>query len=100
MSSASSWLGTGRPPTQLHLITDLQQSGPFRYWKHVHRMIPQGPDACVLEDRIEYELPLGPLGALAHAAFVARALRRIFDHRARAIAALLGDGATAPAAGP
>ena len=34
-------------------FTDVQLSGPFRYWKHVHRMIPQGPDACVLEDTID-----------------------------------------------
>ena len=26
-------------------FTDLQVAGPFRYWKHVHRMIPQGPQA-------------------------------------------------------
>ena len=31
-------------------------------------------------------LPLGPLGELAHAAFVRRDLQRIFDYRARAVA--------------
>jgi ligand-binding SRPBCC domain-containing protein len=26
-------------------FTDLQLAGPFRYWKHVHRMVPLGPQA-------------------------------------------------------
>jgi hypothetical protein len=32
-------------------------------------------------DRVEYSLPLGRLGGLAHAAFVRRDLERIFDFR-------------------
>ena len=62
-------------------FTDLQRRGPFRYWKHVHRMIPQGPDACVLEDTIEYELPLGGLGRLFGHPFVQRKLKRLFAYR-------------------
>ena len=62
-------------------FTDLQRSGPFRHWEHVHRMIPQGPHACVLEDRIEYELPLGALGGLFGRVFVQRKLKRLFAYR-------------------
>jgi ligand-binding SRPBCC domain-containing protein len=62
-------------------FTDLQRRGPFRYWKHVHRMIPDGPDACVLEDTIEYELPFGALGRLAGGWFVRRKLERLFAYR-------------------
>ncbi|MEO5897025.1 MAG: SRPBCC family protein [Vicinamibacterales bacterium] len=62
-------------------FTDLQRRGPFRYWRHVHRMIPQGPDACVLEDTIEYELPLGGLGRLFGRPFVQRKLKRLFAYR-------------------
>ena len=62
-------------------FTDLQLRGPFRYWKHVHRMIPQGPRACVLEDTIEYELPLGALGRLFGGPFVRRKLKRLFAYR-------------------
>ena len=62
-------------------FTDLQRRGPFRYWKHVHRMIPQGPDACVLEDTIEYELPFGGLGRLFGRPFVQRKLKRLFAYR-------------------
>ncbi len=62
-------------------FTDLQRKGPFRYWKHVHRMIPEGPDACVLEDTIEYELPLGGLGRLFGRLFVQPKLQRLFAYR-------------------
>ena len=62
-------------------FTDLQLSGPFRLWKHVHRMIPQGPHACVLEDTIEYELPFGALGRLFGRPFVQRKLKRLFAYR-------------------
>lgn len=62
-------------------FTDLQRRGPFRYWKHLHRMTPQGPDACVLEDTIEYELPLGGLGRLLGRPFMQRKLKRLFAYR-------------------
>lgn len=61
-------------------FTDVQISGPFKYWKHVHRMIPEGP-GCRLEDAIEYELPLGILGRLAGRLFLQPKLRRLFDYR-------------------
>lgn len=62
-------------------FTDVQLSGPFRYWKHVHSMTPEGPHTSVLEDTIEYELPLGALGRLLGQPFAGRALRRLFAFR-------------------
>ena len=38
-----------------------------------------------MRDVVRYALPLGPLGDLAHALFVGRDVRRIFDHRAEAL---------------
>lgn len=62
-------------------FTDVQVAGPFRHWKHVHRMIPQGPRASVLEDTIEYELPFGTIGWLVGRFFAQRKLRRLFTFR-------------------
>ncbi len=62
-------------------FTDVQVRGPFRSWRHVHRMIPAGPHTCVLEDAIEYELPFGPLGDLVGRLFVERKLARLFAYR-------------------
>jgi uncharacterized protein (TIGR01777 family) len=60
---------------------DVQVQGPFARWEHTHRMQPDGDEACYLEDRIEYQLPLGRLGALVAGAAVRRRLRRMFDYR-------------------
>ena len=41
-----------------------------------------------MRDRVEYELPFGVVGRLAHRLLVRRQLENIFRHRARAIAEL------------
>jgi len=90
---AQVWLRVGPAPFSLRWdlehrdyrhgrsFTDVQVAGPFRYWKHVHRMIPQGPDSSVLEDAIEYELPFGAIGWLVGRFFVQRKLKRLFAFR-------------------
>ncbi len=62
-------------------FSDQQIAGPFRSWTHVHRMIPEGPDACVLDDTIRYELPFGSIGALLGGPIMQRKLRRLFAYR-------------------
>lgn len=62
-------------------FTDEQVRGPFRSWKHVHRMIPQGPDACLLEDAIEYEMPFGIVGRVIGRLFMQPKLKRLFKYR-------------------
>ena|SRR5580704_10059221 len=60
---------------------DIQISGPFRYWDHIHKMEPQGVGACMLTDHIRYELPLGFAGKLLAGWFVCRKLTRMFKYR-------------------
>jgi hypothetical protein len=69
-------------------FVDRQLSGPYRLWRHTHefRAVDGGTE---MVDTVEYELPLGPLGAVAHPLFVRRTLDRIFDHRHEAVARLL-----------
>jgi ligand-binding SRPBCC domain-containing protein len=80
-------------------FVDVQLSGPYRRWLHFHSF-EDAPGGTLVGDRVEYELPLGPLGAVAHALLVRRSLARIFAHRQRRIAALLAPAATSPAAAP
>lgn len=65
---------------------DVQLHGPFAALLHSHRVEPDGPDACYLIDRLEYDLPLGPLGKLGQE-FVQKKLQRVFDYRHRLTAA-------------
>ena len=60
---------------------DRQVRGPFHSWTHVHRMTPDGPDACILEDVIEYELPFGAVGRVLGRLFVEWKLKRLFEFR-------------------
>jgi len=78
-------------------FVDVQVRGPYRTWRHLHEFA-DAPGGTLVRDRVEYELPLGPLGEAARALFVRRALERIFDHRARVIAALLAPGLPSTAA--
>lgn len=70
-----------------HMFRDVQARGPYRSWVHEHRFSPEG-DGVRVEDRVEYEMPFGPLGALGHRLFVRTQLEHLFDFRATAIAAI------------
>ena len=68
-----------------HRFVDVQLRGPYKLWEHTHTFESDGDGATVIADRVEYALPLGPLGAIAHRIVVRRDLARIFDHRAEII---------------
>ncbi|MDZ7801442.1 MAG: SRPBCC family protein [Trueperaceae bacterium] len=71
-------------------FVDVQESGPYAYWRHAHRFEPVD-GGTRLVDEVEYTLPFGWLGRLAHALVVRHVLRRIFDFRAAAIQRQYGD---------
>ena len=70
-------------------FVDAQIRGPYKLWHHTHTFEPD-PGGTLVRDRVRYQLPLGPAGALAHRLFVRRDLERIFDHRQAAVARRLG----------
>ncbi|ETW99944.1 MAG: hypothetical protein ETSY1_13100 [Candidatus Entotheonella factor] len=79
---------------------DIQRGGPFAHWEHTHRVEPDGPASCYLEDHIDYALPLAPLSHLVAGGFVRHKLNRLFHYRHRItaddIAAHQGAGPAAP----
>ena len=65
------------------LFVDEMIKGPFAAWRHEHRFLP-GPDGTsVLEDHIDYKLPLGPLGAAFGGRFAHKKLEAMFTFRHR-----------------
>ena len=70
-------------------FVDVQRYGPYALWHHTHAFEPAG-SGTIMRDVVRYALPLGPVGAFAHAAFVRRDLDRIFDYRAEAVAEAFG----------
>jgi ligand-binding SRPBCC domain-containing protein len=65
--------------------------GPYRSWYHLHVFTPVA-HGVEMYDRVEYEMPFGPLGSAAHRLLVRRQLDAIFDFRARAVSARFGAG--------
>ena len=78
-------------------FVDRQLRGPYRLWHHRHWFRSER-GGTVVGDRVDYALPLGRLGELAHPLFVRRDLERIFAFRHRAVEEQLGAGVREPGA--
>lgn len=60
---------------------DVQLSGPFAHWEHLHSIEPDGAHACRLTDEIAYRLPGGSAGRAMGRKFTRRELVRLFTWR-------------------
>ena len=80
------WVAEHRDYVEGRQFRDVQVKGPFAHWEHTHRVDPDGPDTCYLEDHVEYALPFGGFGALLGGGLVRRRLRRTFAYRHRVTA--------------
>ena len=61
-------------------FADEQRFGPYSFWHHKHFFERDG-NGVKMVDVVDYALPLGVLGRLAHAVFVKQKLKSIFDYR-------------------
>ncbi len=61
---------------------DFQKKGPYKLWNHHHEFIPN-EYGVLMRDTIEYELPVGFLGEIAHKLFVKKKLeyKTAFPHK-------------------
>jgi uncharacterized protein len=68
-------------------FTDVQIKGPFARWEHTHRMLPDDIDArlSILEDRVDYELPVSRMSQPLAGRHAERELVRMFGYRHRVI---------------
>jgi uncharacterized protein (TIGR01777 family) len=60
---------------------DEQVRGLFARFSHTHEVIPVDAHRCVMEDRIEYALPLGAIGNAVGGRMVEQRLDRMFRYR-------------------
>jgi ligand-binding SRPBCC domain-containing protein len=63
-----------------HDFEDIQLSGPYKLWRHTHSFREQD-GGTQMTDVVEYALPFGFLGRIAHAVQVRRNVETIFDYR-------------------
>jgi len=83
------WVAEHQDYEEGRYFSDVQVSGPFAYWRHTHTFEPDGPAACILEDRVEYALPFGIFGSWFAGRFVRGKLKKLFEYRHRTTAAEL-----------
>ena len=88
---------------QDRLFRDEQIRGPFTRWVHTHRFEPENGGGCVVEDHVDWRLPMGTAGRLLGGSSVEEELERLFTFRHRRLQNDLdrleryGDGALAVA---
>jgi len=70
-------------------FVDEQRFGPYDLWHHKHFINPI-KNGVEMIDIVDYKLPLGFLGRIAHPLLVAPKLNEIFEYRKNALTALFG----------
>lgn len=64
----------------LQYFVDEQRFGPYAFWHHKH-FLKAVEGGVEMTDIVHYKLPLGFIGRIAHALFVKKQLKSIFDYR-------------------
>lgn len=74
---------------RLMYFIDEQKSGPYRFWRHEHRL-RSTERGVEITDLIHYALPFGMLDRMVHAAIVRKQLNAIFDYRREVLSEKFG----------
>lgn len=69
---------------------DFQNKGPYKVWHHYHEFT-KNEDGVLMKDVVDYELPLGFLGEIAHSLFVKKKIESIFDYRKEVLEVLFNQ---------
>lgn len=70
-------------------FVDEQRFGPYSLWHHKH-FFKEIKGGILMEDVVDYKIPLGWLGQLAHFIFVKNRLKKIFKFRENMLVKLFG----------
>lgn len=62
-------------------FVDVQDTGPFKSFRHSHEFEAIDHQTTRVVDRIDYQVGYGPIGWIANTIFVRRKLDAIFAHR-------------------
>ena len=70
-------------------FVDEQRFGPYSLWHHKH-FFKKIKGGILMEDVVDYKIPLGWMGQLAHFIFVKNRLKKIFKYRENKLVKLFG----------
>jgi ligand-binding SRPBCC domain-containing protein len=68
-----------------YYFVDEQRFGPYALWHHQHHF-SEVEGGVLMTDEVNYGIPLGFIGRLAHWLFVEREVNAIFEHRFNVLA--------------
>jgi len=71
-------------------FVDEQRFGPYALWHHKHFIKPI-KNGIEMEDIIDYKIPFGILGQMAHPIIVKPKLKEIFEYRKKKLSELFGE---------
>lgn len=74
------WVTEIKAVTDGKQFIDEQRSGPYKFWHHLHQF-ESTENGTLLKDQVNYSLPFGILGDIAHAVYVKNKLQKIFNFR-------------------
>jgi ligand-binding SRPBCC domain-containing protein len=70
-------------------FVDEQRFGPYTLWHHQHHF-KEIKGGVLMTDILNYAIPYGIVGRIAHNILVEKQIKRIFDYREKAITGLFG----------
>jgi ligand-binding SRPBCC domain-containing protein len=65
-------------------FVDEQRFGPYALWHHKH-FFKEIPGGIEMTDQVDYKMPLGFLGSIAHRLFVRKQIEGIFTYRTKVL---------------
>jgi ligand-binding SRPBCC domain-containing protein len=65
-------------------FVDLQLKGPYKLWHHEHRFVAEGNGTRII-DEVQYQLPFGIFGSIAHSMKVKKDVETIFAYRTEVV---------------
>ncbi len=75
------WVAEHRECQPGRMFRDVMIEGPFPHWEHTHTFVPESEKSSWLEDRVDFEFPLGWLGKAIGGGYTRRRLQRMFAWR-------------------
>ncbi len=83
------WVSEITQVNEGNYFVDEQRFGPYALWHHKH-FIHETKNGVEIEDIIDYKIPFGIFGRIAHALFIKKQLITIFKYREDKLIELFG----------
>jgi ligand-binding SRPBCC domain-containing protein len=83
------WVTEITQVSELKYFVDEQRVGPYKMWHHQHFIEPV-EGGVLMTDIVDYQPPLGFLGAIANQLVIKSQLNEIFSYRTRQLEAYFG----------